>query len=97
MEKQLDIFELETNITEIEGIVDKIRFLLSELDEYDYTYEVTPHKAIQYARNESKSADCELSFKYCTDHKRIMNIYNIMKDYVHNVEQKLEQVQSSIQ
>ena len=95
-EKTIDTLELEDNISEIEGTVNKIRFMLSELDMYDYDYEVTPYKAIQYAKNENDSADCELSFKYCTDHKRIMNIYNIMRDYVYEVEQKLAQVQNSI-
>ena len=96
MEKMIDVLELEDSISEIEGTVGTVRFLLTELDEYDLNYEVTPYKAIEYARNENKSADCELSFKYCADHKRIMNIYNIMKDYMYEVEQKLAQLQNSI-
>lgn len=96
MEKMIDVLELEDNIAEVEAMVDKVRFLLTELDAYDYDYEVTPYKAIEYATNKNKSADCELSFKYCADHKRIMNIYNIMKDYMYEVEQKLAQLQNSI-
>lgn len=96
MEKMIDVLELEDNIAEVEAMVDKVRFLLTELDEYDLTYEVTPYKAIEYARNENTSADYELSFKYCADHKRIMKIYNIMKDYMYEVEQKLVQLQNSI-
>lgn len=96
MEKMIDVLELEDSIAEVEAMVDKVRFLLTELDAYDYDYEVTPYKAIEYATNKNKSADCELSFKYCVDHKRIMNIYNIMKDYMYEVEQKLAQLQNSI-
>lgn len=96
MEKMIDVLELEDNIAEIEVMVDKVRFLLTELDEYDMNYEVTPYKAIEYGANINKSADCELSFKYCTDHKRIMNICNIMRDYMYEVEQKLAQIHNSI-
>ena len=52
MEKMIDVLELEDNIAEVEAMVDKVRFLLTELDEYDLVYEVTPYKAIEYARNE---------------------------------------------
>lgn len=96
MEKLIDVLELDDNIAEIEAMVDKVGFLLTELDAYDYDYEVTPYKAIEYARNENKSADYELSFHYCADHKRIMNIRNIMRDYVYEVEKKLAQVQNFI-
>lgn len=96
MEKVIDVFELGDSITEIEAMIEKVGFLLTELDTYDYNYEVTPYKAIEYARNENKSADCELSFKYCADHKRIMHIYNIVRDYIYEVEQKLAQVQNII-
>ena len=96
MEKMIDVLELEDSIAEVVAMVDKVRFLLTELDAYDYDYEVTPYKAIEYATNKNKSADCKLSFKYCADHKRIMNIYNIMKDYMYEVEQKLAQLQNSI-
>ena len=46
MEKMIDVFDLEDSISEIEGTVGTVRFLLTELDSYDYDYEVTPYKAI---------------------------------------------------
>lgn len=94
--KKMDTIELDSNVLEVISAVEKIRFLIDELDEYDYTYEVDPHKAIQYARNETKTPDAELSFKFCNNHKRIMKIKHIMSDYVYEAEQKLNQIQNSI-
>ena len=96
MKKMIDVLELEDNIAEVEAMVDKVRFLLMELDAYDYDYEVTPYKAIEYATNKNNSADCELSYKYCADYKRIMNFYHIIRDYMYEAEQKLTQIQNSI-
>ena len=94
--KNHDLFELSYKITEIEGFIEKAFFLLGEFDKYDYDYEVTPYKALQYARNESKEPDCELSFEFCMEHSRIVNLYRIISDYVYEAKDKLDQVQKSI-
>lgn len=92
----LNKLDLSDDIAEVECSIEKIRFLLGEFDMYDYTYEVTPRKALDYAMNKSIEPDCELSYRFCSEHKRIMNIYHILRDYVYEAESKLAQIQESI-
>ena len=91
-----DLLELSCKITEIEEIIEKAAFLLGEFDKYDYECEVTPYKALQYASNKSKELDCKLSFEFCTEHSRIVNLYRIILDYVCEAKNKLDQVQKEI-
>lgn len=90
----MGMFELNEEILSLLCDVEKIQFMLEELGDYDCDYEITPAKALQYARNESKEYDCEMSFKFCAYHKRIMHIYHILQDYIYKTSDKLEKLLS---
>ena len=81
---------LSDDIADVENDIEKATFLLNEFDVYDYTHDVNPNKAVEYARNENKSEDYKLSFDYCNSHKRVMYLYHIIQDYVYEAQSKLE-------
>ena len=92
-----DLFELEDDITQIKTNLATLEFLINEFDKYDYSCEVTPRKAIEYGNGTNKAFDTELSFVFCGDHKRIMHLYYMMRDYIYNAQNGIENILQEIE
>ena len=97
--------QIEKKIEEYEGIlydssvsIEKAVFALNELlDKYEWNYEPTAQKAMEYGSAVGKmisecSDEAKLSWEYINDYKKIMWLINVARDYCYLILDKCNNV-----